>query len=93
MTLEQDSKSEENCNLRPAKAGHSSNICLEGRTPPPAPHGRRLLTRDGRRPSRGKPARTRRSQTLAGAQLQQMFGFEWGKPDVFSTHQAGSGGL
>ena len=28
MTLEQDSKSEENCNLRSAKAGHSSNICL-----------------------------------------------------------------
>ncbi len=28
MTLEQDIKSEENCNLRPAKAGHSSNICL-----------------------------------------------------------------
>ncbi len=26
MTLEQDSKSEENCNLRSAKAGHSSNI-------------------------------------------------------------------
>ena len=24
MTLEQDSKSEENCNLRSAKAGHSS---------------------------------------------------------------------
>ena len=28
MTLEHDSKSEENCNLRAAKAGHSSNICL-----------------------------------------------------------------
>ena len=28
ITLEQDSKSEEKCNLRPAKAGHSSNICL-----------------------------------------------------------------
>ena len=28
MTPEQDSKSEENCNLRSAKAGHSSNICL-----------------------------------------------------------------
>ena len=28
MTLEQDSKSEEKCNLRPAKAGHSSNIYL-----------------------------------------------------------------
>ena len=28
MTLEQDSKSEENCNLRSAKAGHSSNICV-----------------------------------------------------------------
>ena len=28
MTLEQDNKSEENYNLRPAKAGHSSNICL-----------------------------------------------------------------
>ena len=28
MTLEQDIKSEEKCNLRPAKAGHSSNICL-----------------------------------------------------------------
>ena len=28
MTLEHDSKSEENCNLRSTKAGHSSNICL-----------------------------------------------------------------
>ncbi len=28
MTPEQGSKSEENCNLRPAKAGHSGNICL-----------------------------------------------------------------
>ena len=28
MTLEHDSKSEENCKLRSAKAGHSSNICL-----------------------------------------------------------------
>ena len=29
MTLEQDIKSEEKCNLRPAKAGHLSNICLQ----------------------------------------------------------------
>ena len=29
MTLEHDSKSEENCNLRSAKAGHSSNIRVE----------------------------------------------------------------
>ena len=28
MTPEHGSKSEENCNLRSAKAGHSSNICL-----------------------------------------------------------------
>ena len=28
MTPEHGSKSEENCNLRAAKAGHSSNICL-----------------------------------------------------------------
>ena len=28
MTPERGSKSEENCNLRSAKAGHSSNICL-----------------------------------------------------------------
>ena len=28
MTLEHGSESEENCNLRSAKAGHSSNICL-----------------------------------------------------------------
>ena len=28
MTLEHDSKSEDNCNLRSAKAGHSINICL-----------------------------------------------------------------
>ena len=28
MTLGHGSKSEENCNLRSAKAGHSSNICL-----------------------------------------------------------------
>ncbi len=28
MTPEQDSKSEENCTLKPAKAGHSSNTCL-----------------------------------------------------------------
>ena len=29
MTPEHGSKSEENCNLRSAKAGHSSNICLK----------------------------------------------------------------
>ena len=34
MMLEQDSKSEEKCNLRPAKAGHSSNICLSVSTLP-----------------------------------------------------------
>ncbi len=42
MTLEQDSKSEENCNLRPAKAGHSSNICLSS---PNAPVLHKLQTR------------------------------------------------
>ena len=34
MTLEHDSKSEENCNLRSAKAGHSSNICLSSPVAP-----------------------------------------------------------
>ena len=42
MTLEQDSKSEENCNLRSAKAGHSSNICLSS---PNAPVLHKLHTR------------------------------------------------
>ncbi len=42
MTLEQDSKSEENCNLRSAKAGHSSNICLSS---PDAPVLHKLQTR------------------------------------------------
>ena len=32
MTLEQDIKSEEKCNLRPAKAGHSSVVCGRGTT-------------------------------------------------------------
>ena len=34
MTLKQDSKSEENCNLKTAKAGHSSNICLSSPNAP-----------------------------------------------------------
>ncbi len=42
MTQEQDSKSEENCNLRPAKAGHSSNTCLSS---PVAPVLHKLQTR------------------------------------------------
>ena len=42
MTLEQDSKSEENCNLRSAKAGHSSNMCLSSRN---APQLHKLQTR------------------------------------------------
>ena len=32
--MQQDSKSEENCNLRSAKAGHSSNICLSSPNAP-----------------------------------------------------------
>ena len=42
MTLEQDSKSEENCNLRPAKARHSSSKCLSS---PNAPVLHKLQTR------------------------------------------------
>ena len=42
MTLEQDSKSEENCNLKSAKPGHSSNICLSS---PNAPVVHKLQTR------------------------------------------------
>ena len=42
MTLKQDSKSEENCNLRLAKAGHSSNLCLSS---PNASVLHKLLTR------------------------------------------------
>ena len=42
MTLEQDSRSEENCNLRSAKAGHSSNICLSSSN---APGSHNLQTR------------------------------------------------
>ena len=34
MLVEQDSKSEENGKLRPAKAGHSSNICLSSPNAP-----------------------------------------------------------
>ena len=42
MALEQDSKSEENCSLRPANAGYSGNICLSS---PNAPVLHKLQTR------------------------------------------------
>ena len=46
MTPEHGSKSEENCNLRAAKAGHSSNICLSS---PNASVLHNLQTRTGPR--------------------------------------------
>ena len=59
MTLEQDSKSEENCRryLRSAKAGHSSNICL---SPPNAPVLHKLQTRLARGRFKWRPSSTGR---------------------------------
>ena len=57
MTPEQDSKSEENCNLRSAKAGHSSNMCLSS---PYAPVLHKLQTRLGRGRLKWRPSSTGR---------------------------------
>ena len=57
MTLEHDSKSEENCNLRSAKAGHPSNICLSS---PIAPILHKLQTRLARGRLKWRPSSTGR---------------------------------
>ena len=57
MTLEHDSKSEENCNLRSAKAGHSSKVCLSS---PIAPVLHKLQTRLARGRLKWRPSSTGR---------------------------------
>ena len=57
MTLENDSKSEENCNRGSAKAGHSSNICLSS---PNASVFHKLQTRLARGRLKWRPSSTGR---------------------------------
>ena len=57
MTLEHDSKSEEHCNLRSAKAGHSSNICLSS---PIAPVLHKLQTQLAQGKMKWRPSSTGR---------------------------------
>ena len=57
MTLKYGSKSEENCHLRSAKAGHSSNICLSS---PYASVLHKLQTRLARGRLKWRPSSTGR---------------------------------